>query len=46
MNGAAMMVMKLMFQSKFGAGGGGKNSGGLGSLLCAGIQEKTRANNL
>jgi len=32
-NGAAMMAMKLMFQSKFGAGGGGKNSGGLGGLL-------------
>lgn len=35
-NGAAMTVMKLLFQSKFGGGGqlgGGSNSGGLGGLL-------------
>jgi len=35
-NGAAMMVMKLLFQSKFGGGGhigGGSNSGGLGGVL-------------
>ncbi|KAF8167656.1 hypothetical protein B0H34DRAFT_682593 [Crassisporium funariophilum] len=34
-NGAAMTVMKLLVQSKFGGGGttGGSNSGGLGGLL-------------
>lgn len=33
-NGAAMTVMKLMVQSKFGGGTmGGGNSGGLGSLM-------------
>jgi len=32
-NGAAMTVMKLMVQSKFGGGVGGGNSGGMGSLM-------------
>ncbi|KAI1781634.1 hypothetical protein LXA43DRAFT_1069955 [Ganoderma leucocontextum] len=33
-NGAAMTVMKLLVQSKFGGGSiGGSNSGGLGSLM-------------
>ncbi|KAL0951530.1 hypothetical protein HGRIS_008214 [Hohenbuehelia grisea] len=35
-NGAAMTIMKLLVQSKFGGGGtttGGSNSGGLGGLL-------------
>ena len=33
-NGAAMTVMKLLVQSKFGGGTtGGGNSGGLGGLL-------------
>ncbi|KAI0801094.1 hypothetical protein C8Q74DRAFT_1444828 [Fomes fomentarius] len=32
-NGAAMTVMKLLVQSKFGGGTGGKDSGGLGGLV-------------
>ncbi len=33
-NGAAMTVMKLLVQSKFGGGAtGGKNSGGLGGIV-------------
>jgi hypothetical protein len=34
-NGAAMTVMKLLVQSKFGGGGtiGGSNSGGLSGLM-------------
>ena len=32
-NSAAMMVMKLLVQSKFSSVTGGSNSGGLGSLL-------------
>ncbi|KIL71687.1 hypothetical protein M378DRAFT_183054 [Amanita muscaria Koide BX008] len=32
-NGAAMMAMKLLVQSKFGGTTGGSNSGGLGSLM-------------
>ena len=34
-NGAAMTIMKLLFQSKFGAAPttGGKDSGGIGQLL-------------
>jgi hypothetical protein len=32
-NSAAMMIMKLMFQAKFGGTTGGSNSGGLGPML-------------